>query len=469
MSKINGFVTFSALVVCLLSSICHADFSKALNLYQSGDFEKAKISFEALAEIGDKTSLFNLGVMYFRGEAVDKDSARAYVMMKIANADNDENFSRITKAVYSQLDESQIAKTKTLFVELNEKYSSENIESRIFPKPLNDEDCIAPIIPIKQVKPTYPRSAQRVGQYGLVAVEMTISPEGYPRDILVPKYTSKEFLKPTIKAVTKSSFDSPINGKPIHSHRTNYIFRMAGDGKLASRTRKKLSKQLDELHQASELGDAIAQYNYASGLNTFRHFKTLLRDVDLQYKTANKWLVDSAKRGLPNAQFDLGRNMLIGRGCEVDKVNGFKWITAAAVSGFSPAQNLLAQTALDNTEEGFNNSEAAIAWLENAAIDGGFASVILLAWELSTSNVAEIRDGRRALELLERSTDQYYDELRIVETQAAAYASTGDFKKAVKLQNKAVELAQDNNWDIPLVSERLDLYKNNQMYLGPYY
>lgn len=41
MSKINGFVTFSALFVCLLSSICHADFSKALNLYQSGDFEKA--------------------------------------------------------------------------------------------------------------------------------------------------------------------------------------------------------------------------------------------------------------------------------------------------------------------------------------------------------------------------------------------------------------------------------------------
>jgi hypothetical protein len=41
MSKTKGFVTFLALVVCLLSSICHADFSKAQDLYQAGDFEKA--------------------------------------------------------------------------------------------------------------------------------------------------------------------------------------------------------------------------------------------------------------------------------------------------------------------------------------------------------------------------------------------------------------------------------------------
>ena len=41
--------------------------------YRAGDFARAKTAFETLADLGDRSSLFNLGVMNHRGEAVQKD------------------------------------------------------------------------------------------------------------------------------------------------------------------------------------------------------------------------------------------------------------------------------------------------------------------------------------------------------------------------------------------------------------
>ena len=111
------------------------------------------------------------------------------------------------------------------------------------------------------------------------------------------------------------------------------------------------------------------------------------------------------------------------QGCEVYKASGYKWIGEAAVSGFEPAQNLLAQTALTELEQSFDQSVAAKAWLEGTAQSGNFVSIFLLACELSTSTIVADRDGQRAIKVLETEPITYFVDVRIVQTRAAVLSS----------------------------------------------
>ena len=42
--------------------------------------------------------------------------------------------------------------------------------------------------------------------------------------------------------------------------------------------------------------------------------------------------------GHPLAQYELGKNMMAGKGCEVDRESGLKWLRAAAIAGHPYAQ-----------------------------------------------------------------------------------------------------------------------------------
>ncbi len=450
----------------LFSSFSYASFEKAMEIYSAGRFDEAKSAFEALAAIGDRSSLFNLGVMHYRGEYFEKNPVKAYILMKIANDGADEeSFTRISKSIFRKFDDQQKKESEELFIELNSIYNISTIKANIFPRPLNDEDCPPEITPIKRDAPRYPKYELSTGRMGLTHMEFTISPEGYPRDIISTKSTNNAFTKSSVKANKKFLYEPPLDGKPVYGYRTVIIYKLM-NSKVFTKT---LTKELDDLKNSAGEGDVIAQYRYASRLNTFRYFKDYLKKVDLQYKTANEWFAKSAKNGLPHAQYEIGRNMLNGRGCEADIVNGYKWINAAAIGGYSPAQNALAQSALTKSDISSEKSLAAIGWLRNSAQSNNFSARLLLAWELSTSNVSELRNAEEALELIDSDTRNYFDDVRIMETKAAAYAELGDFKKAKKYQKKAEKIARKLKWEIPLISERLGLYERGKPYRGTYY
>ena len=137
----------------------YANFDKAMAAYTSGDFKQAKTAFETLSAIGHRRALFNLGVMYFRGEGVKKDPSKAIALMQIANENiNDESFSRIISSIYKKLDDEQKQTTKTRFDELNPIYNISNIEQKIYPKPLDDKDCAPEFVPVKIASPKYPHT-----------------------------------------------------------------------------------------------------------------------------------------------------------------------------------------------------------------------------------------------------------------------------------------------------------------------
>lgn len=301
---------------------------------------------------------------------------------------------------------------------------------------------------------------------GLTYLEFTISPEGYPRDLIVTGSTSKNFTDVSVDAMRRSIYQPRANGKSMLGERMVFVYSLTDIHLLTG----KMYSDLKQLKTAAVKGNAVAQYQYATRLNAYRYFKDYLKRIDLQYKTANKWFTDAANNGLPNAQFELGRNMIEGRGCKVDTSNGYKWISAAAVNGYSPAQRMLGVYALNQTDENARaRALAAIAWLRNAAMSGDFSARVLLAWELSTATEKDLRDGRETLSLLQTDHNNYFDDLRILETKAAAYAELGNFKQAVKIQRQAAREANKYHWNIPLLKDRLGLYEHNEPYRGSYF
>jgi tetratricopeptide (TPR) repeat protein/membrane protease YdiL (CAAX protease family) len=65
-----------------------------------------------------------------------------------------------------------------------------------------------------------------------------------------------------------------------------------------------------------------------------------------------------------------------------------------------------------------------------------------LSWQLSTSTHAEVRDGKRALELANHACElSGWAQATFIDTLAAAYAEQGNFNEAVIWQQRAIDLA----------------------------
>ena len=377
---LRWFPIFCAALLFLCTT-ARADFNTAMKIYEEQRFEEAKTAFEVLAAIGDRESLFNLGVMYFRGEAAQRDPARAYALMFLANKDYDQKHlgDTVTK-VYASFSEQMREEASMMIEELSPTYDIETVRGSIFPVLLDDKDCIPELRAQKKVAPRYPYAEQRNGQLGYTIAELTVSPQGYARDIYITRSVTRNFSRASAKATKQFRYAPPADGRPIYGHKTQFTFLLESHPGSASKIKSpKLRKELDQNLAAAEAGDVIAQFRYGRSLSELRGLRESLEGMNLQYRDANLWFKKSANGGLPHAQFEIGKNMLEGRGCEVDREGGIKWIKAAAVSGHSGAQHLLAReiTAKERTDQA---NLAAMSWLRNAAMVDYYPAKIHLAW-----------------------------------------------------------------------------------------
>ncbi len=75
-------------IVCILpvpAALATEDrYEVALEAIESGDFEQARLSFESLHESGDPRGSNGLGVMYVRGQGVERDPERAVLLFRKA-------------------------------------------------------------------------------------------------------------------------------------------------------------------------------------------------------------------------------------------------------------------------------------------------------------------------------------------------------------------------------------------------
>jgi serine/threonine-protein kinase len=88
-----------------------------------------------------------------------------------------------------------------------------------------------------------------------------------------------------------------------------------------------------------------------------------------------------------------------------------------------------------------------------------------LAWLLATSPEEDVRNGARALKLARKACEEFkWKEPNALDTLAAAYAETGDFRNAIKWETQAVKLAEGNKELQTDAEKRLALYKKGKPY-----
>ena len=111
-------IAFSLFTSIVTINAADASFERALETYKAGNYAEAKTAFEAMAAIGDKNSLFNLGVMYLKGQAVEQDLVEAYAMFKLSGS-VDAN-GKAQEAVRNMLSKTQKVEADKRFSDLTQ-------------------------------------------------------------------------------------------------------------------------------------------------------------------------------------------------------------------------------------------------------------------------------------------------------------------------------------------------------------
>lgn len=441
-----------------------ANFDKAMEAYSAGNYSEAYRSFDALAAIGDYSSAFNIGVMYFRGEYVERDPVEGWAWMQLAASQSgSENMLLTADKILAKLaPEAQVAARQRLAT-LLQSHGKEKLAEELNPVLLSDEECEIERTPVVKKQPRYPARELQRGHFGRVVLEYSVMPSGHIRDVTVAQSSAPTFAQAAAESALSYRYEPVAVSEPTSGVKTVVTFNIAGpvDG-------KRVLADLREWKDKAEAGDPVAKYVYAYRIGIFRSFRKYLKGVDLEYQTANKWYLEAAKQGLPQAQFEIGRNMVIGRGCKADAKNGLKWISAAAAAGIPEAQNYLATSTGAMPEE--ERRDHAIKWLKNAALNGHYFSGLLLAWELvSGPGQASVEELSLAKEMVAQDPVDYFDQVRILETKAAVAAAQADFETALRLQQRAVETAERLEWDLRDVSHRREAYRRGEKWSGPYF
>ncbi len=127
------------------------------------------------------------------------------------------------------------------------------------------------------------------------------------------------------------------------------------------------------------------------------------------------------------------------------------------------SDNLLALRSRGDANLTLGEHAAAIADFEAALEHASDDSALLnnLAWVLATSPDAEVRDGRRAVELATKACELTdYGKAHILSTLAAAFAESGDFGTAIEWSQKAVDM--DESEQIEQLTKELASYQGGQ-------
>lgn len=95
-----------------------ADFDQAMSAYRIKDYDTAFKEFYEVAIAGDHTAQFNLGVMYYRGQGVDKDLVQAFSWIELSTQRGDEDNVRAHGALTIMLDPEQIRQGQQMAAEL---------------------------------------------------------------------------------------------------------------------------------------------------------------------------------------------------------------------------------------------------------------------------------------------------------------------------------------------------------------
>jgi TonB family protein len=312
--------------------------------------------------------------------------------------------------------------------------------------------------PSKPYIPAYPAAAQRGGIQGEAYVEFVVAPDGHTRIPRILYALPGGFFEDAVRESVMRSVYLParIHGQPI-STTVSILYNFTVPGAKIS-DYLGLERRVHDTELKAEAGDAQAQMLYGmmiAGLPQLRR----------TYDQALPWFLKAAQAGAAYAQYQVGTGLLRGRGCQCETGKGEIWLEKAAQADQSDAQVSLAEYLLKSDSDR-ETVAGAVVWLERAVKHNNSAAKLLLSAVLAASPLSDMRDPPRALKLTDGIEHEYKMDPSYWEIRAAANASSGDFKAAVKTQSKAVSEATRLGWDVVLLQQRQSLYESGQPWTG---
>ena len=434
------------LLVALQASLANADFYKALDKYAEGHYQQAYDSFYEMAKLGEKRAQFNLGVMFYHGQHVEKDINQAYGWMKLAL--ESETISENEKKIFDSLSKevTQQDEAQKVYKALSQQYGTDALMVELYPSLVDPKKGISfNATPVKLSQPDYPRNAAFGGIQGWAKVSFHLDKNGTPRNInLVESVPQGIFDKAVLKSVKKWKFkvesDEFDNG--LSKVRLNYTmeFRLKGHGALSVK-----SELYQKTLKLAEQGDASSQYVigfWQSKLPSSSH-----------NSNPTEWFLKSARQGLPQAQYQLGVSLLKGQGCLKDQEKGVEWLVRAAANNEHEATRLLAIRSA--SDESLDSQRKAIEYFSKIDASDNYAKIVF-ARLLATSPHAEIRDPKKALAIVEDVNHiGFSDDITPYEIKGEAYAALGDKSEAIDMFEDALDEAEEVDADTSYIQKRI--------------
>jgi len=175
-------------------------------------------------------------------------------------------------------------------------------------------------------------------------------------------------------------------------------------------------------------------------------------------------LRSEAEAGDPNAQLLVAERLLAGSGTPRNLDEARAWLERAALQEHAASIDLLASLYYRGIGVPVDYARSR-ELMERAVAHQYLSAINNLAWLLSTCPDDSLRDGARAIALLEAHLDQ---SPQMLDTLAAAYAEAGNFEKAVGWQKQAVAaLGGTADRRFPSFMERLARYTEGKPWRDP--
>lgn len=448
----------AASALCALPLCAVADLDSAFKAYDAKQFPQAYSAFHELAELGSSLAQLNTGLMLTNGEGVTADVVGGYGWILAARDNGSGTATELARKMEIRFNGEQKASAEAHA----ERYGRAGTRTRLFPlvpDPATIKD-LSTAKPAGALRMEVPDSALVEGTLGFVETVLILGRDGAVHDVWVNLAAPADMFESSVlSSVRKWRFAPASFGGasiPVASSYRHDFGLTGKDGKDLPR----LVKLLEERRAAAREGKAQAQYQVARLLNRFP-------ELSADEGEMLRMLQDAAKRGYPAAQQYLGLCMLgRARQCQGAEGEGLEMLARAGQSGNTTAQLLLAIMSMaEGSAEGLARARL---WLEPGARADAPQNKKYLAGLLASATPTEMRDGARAVTLVEpllkRSASARDPD--IWQIHAAAKAEVGAWREAIASQERAIGLAERFAWDTAGPQERLAAYRKSTPWHG---
>jgi TPR repeat protein len=437
-------------LAALTATVAHADFNAALADYKAGRYETARRQFATMAELGDCSSQFNLGVMELQAQGGARDVGAGVGWLQAAAANG---CQELVGGRVEALKGALSAQEERAAADIVAHYGHEALRlAGIVDPDFECKDRTRAVLS-QGTSPEYPASGNR--RNGLVIGELTIGVDGRPRDPEVLLAAPDEtFAGAAVEAWMHSLFKPAArNGKPVESRlQVRLQFAVTGGQPLWS------SAPYKDARAAADAGDPAAEY--LVGLAA-----TLDQSLGIGPAHAMELVILAARDGNASAQYWLGEQLRSVAACH-PQTSGAEWLRHAAAGGDASAQVDLAADLVSGTPTAAQVGEARTLLEHAAGSDSYYARkhvvALLAAWP-----VAALRDPATAQQVaLRLARGNIQSDPQMFEALAAAAAAGGDFSGAVSQQETAIRKAHELSWNTLAMEQRLASYKGGNAWQG---